>query len=154
MFSGRGQHSLLDFNGCIIPTKNTEAVVLKLNLCFKDICLRNNLRVVGERLVIFDGTESPSGATFCLLLDESHISFHSYGELGICAIDVFTCAKDPINHLKACCEIKRLMGDMFPNGWLSTQQTIPRFVTCEPPEDMLPHGVVPANEHWSGHPVL
>ena len=160
LFRGRGQHSMIDLNGCIIPSKNTEAVLLKLNLCLKDICLRNSLRVVGEKLVIFDGSVSPSGGTIAILLDESHITLHSYGEEGIIACDLFTCAKDPINHAKAICEIKRLMGDVFPQGWISGQHTVARFVKCDPPDDMFPYvgptpspDIKPIQEHWSHHPV-
>jgi S-adenosylmethionine/arginine decarboxylase-like enzyme len=40
--------------------------------------------------------ESPPGFTAALLIDESHVTAHSYSEKGWLAIDVFTCgAHDP-----------------------------------------------------------
>ncbi|MBE7558909.1 adenosylmethionine decarboxylase [bacterium] len=37
------------------------------------------------------GHNSPPGCTCFVMLDESHISAHSYADLGLLAIDVFTC---------------------------------------------------------------
>jgi len=36
---------------------------------------------------------SPPGFTAMVLLDESHCSVHSYADLGLIALDVFTCGK-------------------------------------------------------------
>ncbi len=37
------------------------------------------------------GHNSPPGCTVFVMLDESHISVHTYADLGRMAIDVFTC---------------------------------------------------------------
>ncbi len=37
------------------------------------------------------GHESPPGFTAIVLLDESHCSAHTYADLGLIAMDVFTC---------------------------------------------------------------
>jgi S-adenosylmethionine decarboxylase len=37
------------------------------------------------------GEDSPPGCAAMVLLDESHCSAHSYADLGLLAIDVFTC---------------------------------------------------------------
>lgn len=37
------------------------------------------------------GHNSPPGFTAMVLLDESHISAHCYADLGLIALDVFTC---------------------------------------------------------------
>ena len=37
------------------------------------------------------GHNSPAGFTAVILLDESHCSAHSYADLGLIAMDVFTC---------------------------------------------------------------
>ncbi len=37
------------------------------------------------------GHESPPGFTAVVLLDESHCSAHTYADLGLIAMDVFTC---------------------------------------------------------------
>jgi S-adenosylmethionine decarboxylase len=37
------------------------------------------------------GSESPPGFTAIVMLDESHLSAHTYADLGLVAIDIFTC---------------------------------------------------------------
>jgi S-adenosylmethionine decarboxylase len=42
------------------------------------------------------GDNSPAGCTAIVMLDESHCSVHTYADLGMMAIDIFTCgATDP-----------------------------------------------------------
>lgn len=125
----RGSHSMLDITKCYIKEKDTEATCLALFNGFKEICGNNNLRIVGERMVVFDGSVSPHGFTFILLLDESHISFHSYSMEGIAAIDTFTCSKNPENHINAVSDIKKLISHHFPEGELMKQHMVGRFVT-------------------------
>ena len=51
------------------------------------------------------GEESPPGFAVVVLLDESHCSAHSYADLGLLAIDVFTCGRtDPRDVLQYICE--------------------------------------------------
>ena len=125
----RGSHTMLDYTKCYIKQEDTETTFTELMKGFKNICKNNKLRVVGERMVCFDGALSPSGGTFILMLDESHISLHSYGEEGIIAIDCFTCAKDPKNHINAVIDIKKLMKDSFSEGNLLKEHSVGRFVT-------------------------
>jgi S-adenosylmethionine decarboxylase len=43
------------------------------------------------------GQESPPGCTAVVMLDESHCSVHTYADLGLVAMDVFTCGStDPM----------------------------------------------------------
>lgn len=37
------------------------------------------------------GQDSPPGFTAIVMLDESHVSAHTYADLGLIALDVFTC---------------------------------------------------------------
>ena len=47
------------------------------------------------------GAESPPGFTAIVLLDESHCSGHTYADLGLIAMDVFTCGNtDPRDVLR------------------------------------------------------
>ena len=39
------------------------------------------------------GSDSPPGFTAIVMLDESHCSAHCYADLGLMAMDVFTCGK-------------------------------------------------------------
>ena len=125
----RGCHSMLDYIKCYIKEKDTEATCLALFNGFKEICGNNNLRIVGEKMVVFDGSVSPPGGTIIIMLDESHISLHSYGEEGILATDTFTCSKNPENHINAVSDIKKLISHHFPEGELMKQHMVGRFVT-------------------------
>ena len=125
----RGSHSMLDYTKCYIKEKDTEATCLALFNGFKEICGNNSLRIVGEKMVVFDGSVSPHGFTFILLLDESHISFHSYSMEGIAAIDCFTCSKNPENHINAVSDIKKLIMHHFPEGEVMKHHMVGRFVT-------------------------
>lgn len=43
------------------------------------------------------GNNSPAGCTAIVMLDESHCSVHTYADLGLLAMDVFTCGStDPM----------------------------------------------------------
>lgn len=43
------------------------------------------------------GEISPAGCTAIVMLDESHCSVHTYADLGLLALDVFTCGStDPM----------------------------------------------------------
>jgi S-adenosylmethionine decarboxylase len=50
------------------------------------------------------GSESPPGCTAIVMLDESHCSVHTYADLGLIAMDIFTCGntnpRDVWNHLQ------------------------------------------------------
>ena len=37
------------------------------------------------------GNNSPAGCTAVVMLDESHCSVHTYADLGLLAMDIFTC---------------------------------------------------------------
>ncbi|MFH1843907.1 MAG: adenosylmethionine decarboxylase [bacterium] len=39
------------------------------------------------------GASSPPGCTAIVLLDESHCSVHTYADLGLMALDIFTCGE-------------------------------------------------------------
>ena len=39
------------------------------------------------------GDDSPPGFAVVVLLDESHCSAHSYADLGLVALDIFTCGR-------------------------------------------------------------
>lgn len=47
------------------------------------------------------GHNSPPGFACVIMLDESHCSAHSYADLGLIALDIFTCGKtDPLHVLE------------------------------------------------------
>jgi len=51
------------------------------------------------------GHNSPPGFTAVVVLDESHCSAHTYADLGLIALDIFTCGRtDPNDVLRYLCE--------------------------------------------------
>lgn len=68
------------------------------------------------------GHNSPPGFTAVVLLDESHCSAHTYADLGLIALDVFTCGStDPADVLK-------YLQEELDLGDVSVRQ-VPRFTT-------------------------
>ncbi|MDA1013998.1 MAG: S-adenosylmethionine decarboxylase [Planctomycetota bacterium] len=48
------------------------------------------------------GHNSPPGFTAAILLDESHCSAHSYADLGLIALDIFTCGETSPHDVLRC----------------------------------------------------
>ena len=71
------------------------------------------------------GRDSPPGFTAVVVLDESHCSAHTYADLGLIAMDVFTCGHtDPR-------EVLRNIRDELDLGEVSIRE-MPRFELAEP----------------------
>lgn len=86
--SFRGKHITLDFINVISDSPaELGNNVFKI---LRDSVKQSSCHEVFSKLVILDG-ETPAGFTSVVLLDESHITCHSYSEIGLLAIDVFTC---------------------------------------------------------------
>ena len=88
----KGKHLLLDCRGV------DRAVCLNDKLML-DVMARAaekaGANVVSQVRYKF-GQDSPPGFTAFVLLDESHCSAHTYADLGLVALDIFTCGKtDP-----------------------------------------------------------
>ena len=83
----KGQHLLIDCHH--VPRE----------LCLNDQLLLETLAQAAKRCgatVISQiryqfGNNSPAGCTAIVMLDESHCSVHTYADLGMLAMDVFTC---------------------------------------------------------------
>lgn len=83
-------------------------------------------REVHAHVESFDGNVSPPGFAAVVLIDESHVSAHSYADRGLLAVDCFTCgATDPdavADHLHA-----SLM-QAFPELVLERRERVNRFL--------------------------
>lgn len=66
------------------------------------------------------GHNSPPGFTAAVVLDESHCTAHSYADLGLLALDIFTCGMTSPRH------ILELIREEVDLGEVSLQE-IPRF---------------------------
>ncbi len=80
-----GEHYLVELNDCDVTVINSE----------------NHLRREMLRIFALSGAQiikdvfhsfSPHGVTGVIVIAESHVSIHSWPELGYAAVDIFTCS--------------------------------------------------------------
>lgn len=89
---GRGKHLLIDIWG--VSEEKCSDTPFLLNM-MKEAAILIGATIVDSAIhSLFD----PPGATGFLLLDESHISCHTYSDRGWVALDIFVCGegKDPL----------------------------------------------------------
>jgi len=79
-----GKHYLLNLYGCSFVLLNDEHFLIDL---LKNAAIASGATVCQTIHKKFD----PQGVTVLCLLSESHISIHTYPELGNCYVDIFTC---------------------------------------------------------------
>lgn len=86
----RGTHVFIDFIN--FYDNNLEDccnyIFEVMNSAIKQTNMKN---MFGKMIMLKDDTEE--GFTSVILLDESHVTCHSYTKLGLLALDVFTCGK-------------------------------------------------------------
>lgn len=91
--STRGTHLLVECRGCTPAALNDPQA---LEQALRAAAARIGARVVTAAFHTF----APHGVTGMLLLEESHLSIHTWPEHGYAAIDLFTCGvTDPAQAL-------------------------------------------------------
>ena len=89
-----GRHCILELYQCDKAKLNDEA--------FIRTTITSSAKVAGAKLInLVTHSFKPQGVTGLALLAESHISIHTWPEIGYAAIDVFTCGKHTMPE-KAC----------------------------------------------------
>jgi len=84
-----GKHYLLNLYGCSFVLLDDERCLIDL---LEHAATASGATVVQTISKKFE----PQGCTVLCLLAESHISIHTYPELGNCYVDIFTCGNcDP-----------------------------------------------------------
>jgi len=104
------------------------------DLCLNDKLVLNVMARAAERAgatVISQvrykfGSDSPPGFAALVMLDESHCSAHSYADLGLIAMDIFTCGKTDPRLVFKYIQEELDLGDV-------TVRELPRFVVDEDP---------------------
>ncbi|MFN3241983.1 MAG: adenosylmethionine decarboxylase [Planctomycetota bacterium] len=96
-----GLHLLLELNGCPRDVLDDEAAVLA---ALRAAAAAAGATWLGEVSHSFE----PVGVTAVGLLAQSHISIHTWPELGFAAVDVFTCG-DPAMPEVACHSLVRAL---------------------------------------------
>ena len=136
----RGKHTLLNYSNFFIPHKNIDAAFTNIKLTCRNILTNNHLRIIDSASSIlplkqvYSVCPSPDGFTICFLLDESHMSLHSYtnkeesrGEIiGKLAVDLFTCSPHPANHHNAVRDLNKFLIENY-DVLLDSSKTIDRF---------------------------
>lgn len=90
----RGYHVFLDFVDVI--DKDTEGMAQWIINCMLAACKDYKVTVVHHYIEIFpENFTSPPGFASVVLVDESHVTAHSYSSIGLFALDVFTCGSKP-----------------------------------------------------------
>jgi S-adenosylmethionine decarboxylase len=119
----KGRHVFLDFVN--FYDNNLEQCCQDVFEIMQDSLKLTKMRNMHSKMIILkDDTEE--GFTSVILLDESHITCHSYTKLGLLALDVFTCGStNPeiiSNYIKLKLELK------YPKIKCTNSQTHKRFL--------------------------
>ena len=117
---GRGQHWLLDLFGCDPGILNDKEKLRAL--------LRAAAEAAGARIVadIFH-TFAPQGVTGVIVVEESHLSIHTWPEHGYAALDFYTCGA--VSPEAALSELGTLLG--------ATRREIMQISRCTDPQQTL-----------------
>ena len=83
-YESAGRHCILEIYECDQSKLNDEA--------FVRTTITSSVKIAGATLInLMTHSFKPQGVTGLALLAESHISIHTWPEIGYAAIDVFTC---------------------------------------------------------------
>ena len=89
-----GRHILAEIYGCDPRILNNKDFIEK-------IMVESALKAGAEVREVAFHKFSPQGVSGVVIISESHLTIHSWPELGYAAVDVFTCG-DSVNPWKAC----------------------------------------------------
>lgn len=122
---GRGRHLLID------------CTEVDVDVCLDDKrflrCLAESAEKAGANVIsqvrYHLGHNSPPGFTCAILLDESHCTAHTYSDLGMIALDIFTCGStDPDMILQFLEESLNTIRGKFNSLGKISKKTEPRFL--------------------------
>ena len=122
MSSGpKGKHVILDCSGAFDAEGNSILEILE------QIVDDSDARRVHSHVENFDGNVSPVGFAAIVLIDESHVTAHCYSEIGLLAIDIFTCGNTNPEIIADQIEIK--LKEELPKLVINNRHSVPRFTT-------------------------
>ncbi|MFK7740510.1 MAG: adenosylmethionine decarboxylase [Planctomycetota bacterium] len=136
-----GSHMLLELNGCPHEVLNDEGAVLS---ALRDAAGAAGATWLGEVSHAFD----PIGVTAIGLLAQSHISIHTWPELGFAAVDVFTCG-DP-EMPEAACRSLVLAMRCTSHSMVRVPRTIGPTDSDQAPTGQAPTGQAPSGQPAAG----
>ena len=83
----KGKHIIVDAYDLPAELLNDDGRILNI---LSEVAKKNEVNVINTMRYRF-GADTPPGCSVILMIDESHISVHTYSEQGIMALDIFTC---------------------------------------------------------------
>ncbi len=113
-----GRHILAEIYGCDFDILNN---VKKIEKIMVDAALKAGAEV---RECVFHKF-SPQGVSGVVVISESHLTIHTWPELGYAAVDVFTCG-DQVNPWDAC----NYLSEHFKAAECKAEETV-RGITAE-----------------------
>lgn len=120
----KGRHVFLDFIN-YYNTGDLETCCANTFQIMQDSLKLTKMRNMHSKMVVLK-EDTEEGFTSVILLDESHITCHSYTNMGLLALDVFTCgATDPEIISKY---IKTELMKLYPDIICTSCQTHKRFI--------------------------
>ena len=81
---------------------------------------------VHAHLAPFDGSDSPPGFAAVVLIDESHITAHSYADRGLLAVDCFTCGDTDPEGIAS--DLHERLMKRFPSLLCTRRDRVDRFL--------------------------
>lgn len=117
-----GTHCVLELHGCSSNLLNDENFI-------RDALTKASRVGLSTLLDLTSHKFHPQGVTALALLAESHISMHTWPELGYAAVDVFTCGQTA-QPQRACAFLVRQF-----NARNYSLKVLPRGAAVDDPED-------------------
>lgn len=114
MYKTRGRHIVADFFGCKSEDLDDERKLIRI---LRGAAKKANSTILQHSSYKF----TPQGVTAVVLLEESHISCHTYPEFGFIAVDIYTCGKqtkpsEGLKFLRAALKPKRVQRWFIKRG--------------------------------------
>ena len=113
----QGLHLTADLHGCAVERPAMTELDALRALCLRAVDAAG-LRAVGELFHRFEALpahgEEPAGITGVVLLAESHLTVHTWPEIGAVTLDVYVCNIDADNSLRAQTALDMLVGAFAP----------------------------------------
>ena len=96
-----GEHFIIDGYGASLDLLNSPQVMLKL---FEDIIRDTDMHPLAKAIIVEspgNNGKDPGGVTGVQLIEESHISIHTFAKRGFVSGDIYTCKNGmDADHLK------------------------------------------------------
>jgi len=119
----KGLHVFLDYTGAYFDEHLDAEWMLSV---MRKAVSASTAREVHAHVAAFDGTVSPPGFAAVVLIDESHITAHSYADRGLLAVDCFTCGSTDPNLVAD--HLHQALISVFPDVVLERRDQVKRFL--------------------------